>query len=266
MTKVIGIKYGEKDDLTYVQSDKFYPKGDFLVVKNKNGSRLAKVVQTQTEMRPDKLPADLDHVWRRAGQKDFQANRDNRQLAERSQAKVRELIAEHRLQMKLLDIVFPLEKSYVLITFSAEERVDFRQLLKDLAAHFKTRVELRQINSRQEAKIYGGLGPCGRTLCCSTFLGEFPPVSIKMAKNQGLSLSSGKLTGLCGRLLCCLSFEDDFYQTSKKRFPDVGTVVETQNGVGVVAGINVFAETLQIRLTEQKALLTYAVEEVKIGG
>ncbi|AND78849.1 PSP1 domain-containing protein [Streptococcus pantholopis] len=266
MTRVIGIKYGEKDDLRYVQSDSSYQKDDFLVIKNKKGSRLAQVVQPDVTVGPAKLPAELDHVWRLADHKDLETHRKNTELAEHSQAKVRELIASHRLPMKLLDIVFPLERNYVLITFSAEGRVDFRQLLKDLAALFKTRVELRQINSRQEAKIYGGLGPCGRALCCSSFLGEFPPVSIKMAKNQGLSLSSGKMTGICGRLLCCLSFEENFYQTSKAKFPDLGTVVETQNGSGVVAGIDVFSETLQVRLTDQETLLTYAVEEVRIGG
>ena len=110
--------------------------------------------------------------------------------------------------MRVVDIVFPLNNSYVLISFVAEKRVDFRQLLKDLASYFKTRIELRQISSREESKIYGGLGPCGRALCCSSFLGEFPPVSIKMAKNQCLSLNSGKMNGVCGRLMCCLNYED----------------------------------------------------------
>ena len=168
--------------------------------------------------------------------------------------------------MKVIDIVFPLERSYVLITFCAEDRVDFRQLLRELAAHFKTRIELRQINSREEAQVYGGVGPCGRVLCCASFLGEFPPVSIKMVKNQGMSLSTGKTAGICGRLMCCLSFEDEFYKTSKEKFPDLGTEIETVDGLGVVAGIDVFSDAVKVRLPERHTLLTYALEEVKVRG
>ena len=139
-------------------------------------------------------------------------------------------------------------------------------MLKDLASFYKTRIELRQINSREESKVYGGLGPCGRALCCSSFLGEFPPVSIKMLKNQSLSLNSGKTSGLCGRLMCCLSFEDDFYRTSKEKFPDIGTKVTTQNGQGVISAINVFSDTVNVRFEETHTQLTYALEEIEING
>ena len=186
--------------------------------------------------------------------------------ARESAPQVERLIAANGLKMKLVKIVFPLDRSFVLITFSAEERVDFRQLLRDLASYFRTRIELHQINSREEAKIYGGLGLCGRPLCCSTFLGEFPPVSIKMVKNQGPSLNSGKTSGLCGRLLCCLSFEDHFYQESKEKFPDVGAQVQTKDGQGVVRSIDVFSETLKIQLEDKTTPLVYALEEVLING
>ena len=177
-----------------------------------------------------------------------------------------DLIAQNQLDMKVVDIVFPLNSSYVRISFVAEKRVDFRQLLKDLATYFKTRIELRQISSREESKIYGGLGPCGRALCCSSFLGEFPPVSIKMAKNQSLSLNSGKMNGVCGRLMCCLSYEDEFYRNSKTSYPDLGEEIETKEGRGQVIAIDVIAGTVKVMFEKGRAPLTYRVEEVQLNG
>lgn len=266
MTEVLSVKYEETGSIVYVLPNKKYKLGDYVVVKNKKGSRLAQVVTSNEVIDEVKLPAEMDSVMRLANEKDKQAFQENIDLAKHSFSTVNELILANDLKMKVIDIIFPLERSYVLITFSAEERVDFRQLLRDLAGHFKTRIELRQINSREEAKVYGGVGPCGRVLCCSSFLGEFPPVSIKMVKNQGMSLSTGKTAGICGRLMCCLSFEDDFYKTSKEKFPDVGTEIETADGLGIIAGIDVFSDTVKVRLPEKHMLLTYALEEVKVRG
>ena len=266
MTEVLSVKYEETGSIVYVLPNKKYKLGDYVVVKNKKGSRLAQVVTSNEVIDEVKLPAEMDSVMRLANEKDKQAFQENIDLAKHSFSTVNELILANDLKMKVIDIIFPLERSYVLITFSAEERVDFRQLLCDLAGHFKTRIELRQINSREEAKVYGGVGPCGRVLCCSSFLGEFPPVSIKMVKNQGMSLSTGKTAGICGRLMCCLSFEDDFYKTSKEKFPDVGTEIETADGLGIIAGIDVFSDTVKVRLPEKHMLLTYALEEVKVRG
>lgn len=268
MIEVIGIKYEKTGRINYVLPDQTYQKEDYLIVKKHKGSHLAQVVQTNFEMSADKLPdtEQMDRAVRRAEAADIETYHNNLKLAENSFSKVRDLIQKNQLEMKLIDIVFPLEREQVLITFVAEHRVDFRQLLKDLANLFKARIELRQINSREESKIYGGLGPCGRALCCSSFLGEFPPVSIKMAKNQNLSLNSGKTTGICGRLMCCLSFEDDFYRESKEKFPDLGASVETQNGQGIVAGIDVISETVKVRFEENPGLLTYALEEVRVNG
>ena len=266
MTEVLSVKYEETGSIVYVLPNKKYKLGDYVVVKNKKGCRLAQVVTSNEVIDEVKLPAEMDSVTRLANEKDKQAFQENIDLAKHSFSTVNELILANDLKMKVIDIIFPLERSYVLITFSAEERVDFRQLLRDLAGHFKTRIELRQINSREEAKAYGGVGPCGRALCCSSFLGEFPPVSIKMVKNQGMSLSTGKTAGICGRLMCCLSFEDDFYKTSKEKFPDVGTEIETADGLGVIAGIGVFSDTVKVRLPEKHTLLTYALEEVKVRG
>lgn len=266
MTEVLSVKYEETGKVVYVLPNQNYQVGDYLVIKNKKGRRLAQVVTANEDMDEVKLPAEMDSVLRQANDKDFQAYQENLTLAMNSFDKVNELIEANQLKMKVIDIVFPLERSYVLITFCAEDRVDFRQLLRELAAHFKTRIELRQINSREEAQVYGGVGPCGRVLCCASFLGEFPPVSIKMVKNQGMSLSTGKTAGICGRLMCCLSFEDEFYKTSKEKFPDLGTEIETVDGLGVVAGIDVFSDAVKVRLPERHTLLTYALEEVKVRG
>ena len=266
MTEVLSVKYEETGKVVYVLPNQNYQVGDYLVIKNRNGCRLAQVVTANEDMDEVKLPAEMDSVLRQANDKDFQAYQENLTLAMNSFDKVNELIEANQLKMKVIDIVFPLERSYVLITFCAEDRVDFRQLLRELAAHFKTRIELRQINSREEAQVYGGVGPCGRVLCCASFLGEFPPVSIKMVKNQGMSLSTGKTAGICGRLMCCLSFEDEFYKTSKEKFPDLGTEIETVDGLGVVAGIDVFSDVVKVRLPERHTLLTYALEEVKVRG
>lgn len=266
MTEVLRIKYKETGGIAYVLPNRCYKLGEQVVVKNKKGNRLAEVVCENQDIDDIKLPAEMDVISRAADAKDIKHYQDNKAFAKDSFEAVNHLVALNQLQMKVIDIVFPLERDYVLITFSAEERVDFRKLLRDLSSHFKTRIELRQINNREETKVYGGLGPCGRTLCCSTFLGEFPPVSIKMVKNQGMSLSTGKTTGRCGRLMCCLSFEDDFYREAKEKFPDVGSDIETAEGVGSVVSIDVFSDTIKVKFPEKHALLTYTLDEVKRYG
>ena len=265
MTEVIGIKFEENGAVEYVVPDKNYTKGDFVVVLEKKDKRLAQVVMENTVFPEVSLPVDLNRVEGLASERDF-ARYDDLLKAEQSMRVVADLIAQNQLDMKVVDIVFPLNSSYVLISFVAEKRVDFRQLLEDLAAYFKTRIELRQISSREESKIYGGLGPCGRALCCSSFLGEFPPVSIKMAKNQSLSLNSGKMNGVCGRLMCCLSYEDDFYRDSKASYPDLGEEIETKEGRGQVIAIDVIAGTVKVMFDKGGAPLTYGVEEVQLNG
>ena len=268
MTEVVGIKYDMTGRLVYVLPDRSYRQDDLVIVETSKGKHLAQVVRSNKDMEEQRLPAveTMAKVLGPAQQKDVARYQDNLQLAEEHFGEVERLIAHHGLDMKLVDIVFPLERQRVLITFVAEKRVDFRQLLKDLASLFRARIELRQINNREEAKIYGGLGPCGRALCCSSFLGEFPPVSIKMAKNQNLSLNAGKTNGVCGRLMCCLSFEDAFYRESKAKFPDVGSRVMTQTGAGFITAIDVISETVKVRLEEGSVPLTFALEEVSLNG
>lgn len=186
MTKTIGLHFPEFNAIKYVKTDKDFPLGTWLLVKDAKGSRLAQVKQGMKQLQQAQLPGDMPYVIGKASDMDMKAYRANLAYAEASKADVKALIKQNQLSMKVIDIIFPLDRSYVLITFSAEERVDFRQLLKDLAALFKTRIELRQLNNREEAKVYGGIGPCGRPICCSTFLGEFPAVSIKML-NYGVA-------------------------------------------------------------------------------
>ncbi|EHJ51706.1 regulatory iron-sulfur-containing complex subunit RicT [Streptococcus macacae] len=268
MIEVIGIKYKDLGNIQYLAADQNYQKGDVLVVQTGKGNYLAQVIQEKIAMSAEKLPSlqNMPKILRIASPSDSDRYQKNLLLAKESFAKVNHLIQKNQLDMRLIDIIFPLERHPVLITFVAEHRVDFRQLLRDLAGLFKARIELRQLNNREETKVYGGLGPCGRALCCSSFLGEFPPVSIKMAKNQNLSLHSDKTMGLCGRLMCCLSFEDDFYRISKEKFPDLGESVETANGYGTIAGIDVISETVKVHFDDKPSLLTYALEEVRVNG
>ena len=157
-------------------------------------------------------------------------------------------------------------RNKVVFFFTADGRVDFRDLVKDLASIFRTRIELRQIGVRDEAKMLGGIGPCGRMLCCSTFLGDFEPVSIKMAKDQNLSLNPTKISGLCGRLMCCLKYENDEYESAKEMLPDLGEIIKTPNGKGKVVGLNILERVLQIELIEQDRVLEYTLDEILKEG
>ncbi|PCS00769.1 regulatory iron-sulfur-containing complex subunit RicT [Lactococcus fujiensis] len=170
--------------------------------------------------------------------------------AESQEAKkqVRESVIMIGLDMKVVDVAYNLEKNQLFISFTADKRVDFRELLKALAASFHARIELRQIGPRDAARIYGGIGPCGRPLCCSEFIYEFPNVSIKMAKNQALSLKQNKLNGLCGRLMCCLTYENDFYKEAQEQFPDFGQDVKTHDGKGRVIGLNILKHQVKVKL------------------
>ncbi len=187
---------------------------------------------------------------------------ENRLEAERAFSTGVDKIQEHKLEMKLVDVEYTFDRNKIVFYFTAEGRVDFRNLVKDLASIFRTRIELRQIGVRDEAKMLGGIGPCGRMLCCSTFLGDFEPVSIKMAKDQNLSLNPSKISGLCGRLMCCLKYENDDYEEAKALMPDIGTRVQTPEGPGRVVGLNLLERLLQVSLTDQDLVLEYTLEEV----
>lgn len=264
MTVILGVKYQNKGSLSLVQTDKTYVKDTWLVVDTEKGADLAKVV-VEAEQLTHSFPT-TEQVLRLATSEDFKQAEVNVRKVEAELPLVKQLVSDHQLGMKIIDMSYPLDCSQVLITFTAEKRVDFRQLLRELAALLKTRIELRQLTNREESKVYGGLGPCGRPLCCSTFLGEFPPVSIKMAKNQHLSLNSGKMNGHCGRLMCCLSFEDDFYQEARDKFPDYGEKIKTDIGVGEVVGMDILSETVQLKFEDRQGSLTYSLEDIIVNG
>lgn len=165
--------------------------------------------------------------------------------------------------MRLVNCEYTLDRSKVIFNFTADERIDFRKLVRLLAQKLKTRIELRQIGVRDEAKLLGGIGPCGRSLCCSTFLGDFEPVSIKMAKDQNLSLNPSKISGACGRLMCCLKYEDDMYEAAREQLPDVGDVIDTPEGRGEVVSLNVINVTMHVKVEGYEQTLEYHIEELK---
>jgi len=174
-----------------------------------------------------------------------------------------DLTKKNELSMRLLGCEYTFDRTKLIIYFSAENRIDFRQLVKDLASVFRTRIELRQVGVRDAAKYIGGLGPCGRVLCCSTFLGSFDTVSIKMAKNQNLSLNPQKISGACGKLLCCLRYESEFYDEMSKLMPRVGEIVSTPDGNGRVLGVNALLDTVKVIISESNSIKSYQLKEIK---
>ena len=185
---------------------------------------------------------------------------------DRVRSETRVLVTKHQLKMKVTESEWQFDRNKLIIYFTAEKRVDFRQLVRDLARTFRTRIELKQIGVRDEAALLGGVGRCGRELCCSTWLPELKPVSLQLAKDQRLSLNPAQISGCCGRLMCCLKYENDEYEQAKKEMPDVGTRVATPDGEGRVVGMNILERVLKIRLSEQEQTLEYALSEIMDQG
>lgn len=228
-----------------------YAKDDEVIVKSDKATYFGKVARLLPDFSSDEILAEVQaKVLRLAKEEDRVLLERIRQESAFAKEEARAIVAQSGLDMKVAIVAYNFDQSYLYIAFTAENRVDFRQLLKDLASHFQIRIELRQIGSRDEAKLFGGVGPCGRPLCCSEFLYEFPTVSIKMAKNQQLAFNQGKLNGMCGRLMCCLSHEDDFYKQAAKEFPDFGDRIETAEGWGKVIGMNVLSRVIKLRFDD----------------
>ncbi|MBD4595404.1 signal peptidase II, partial [Xanthomonas citri pv. citri] len=190
----------------------------------------------------------LKNIIRIADDKDIDKFNCNERDAENALILCKDIVREQGLDMRLVNCEYTLDKSKVIFNFTADDRIDFRKLVKILAQHLKTRIELRQIGVRDEAKLLGGIGPCGRSLCCSTFLGDFEPVSIKMAKDQNLSLNPTKISGACGRLMCCLKYENDYYEEVRAQLPDIGEAIETPDGNGKVVALNILDISMQVKL------------------
>ena len=267
MYDVVGVRFKKAGKIYYFDpGDLSIEKDDFVIVETVRGVEYGKAVIARKQVEEHDVVLPLKKVVRIADPKDRMIVEENKQAAKEAYEVCNEKVNEHQLDMKLVDVEYTFDRNKVIFYFTADGRVDFRELVKDLAAIFRTRIELRQIGVRDEAKMLGGIGPCGRMLCCSTFLGDFDPVSIKMAKDQNLSLNPTKISGLCGRLMCCLKYENDEYESAKALLPDLGEVIETPQGRGKVVGLNILERVLQVELKEQDRVLEYTLEEINKEG
>lgn len=263
MMEVIGVRFKEVGKIYYFDPDRFdITLNDYVIVETVRGVEFGEVVITNKSVDEEDVVLPLKKVTRLANEKDILTMTENTKLANEAFNIGVEKIIHHKLEMNLVDVEYTFDRNKVIFYFTAEGRVDFRNLVKDLAALFKTRIELRQIGVRDEAKILGGIGPCGRMLCCSTFLGDFEPVSIKMAKDQNLSLNPAKISGLCGRLMCCLKYENDNYEQAKRDMPDIGEKIVTPYGAGRVTDLNMLEQIVQIKITEEETIIDYTLDEL----
>jgi cell fate regulator YaaT (PSP1 superfamily) len=260
---VVGVRFKKAGKVYYFNpGDLLIQKNDSVIVETVRGIEFGKVVTDRKTVDENDVVLPLKRVIRIANEKDQMIVSENKEAAKEAYEVCCEKVIEHQLDMKLVDVEYTFDRNKVIFYFTADGRVDFRELVKDLAAIFRTRIELRQIGVRDEAKMLGGIGPCGRMLCCSTFLGDFEPVSIKMAKDQNLSLNPTKISGLCGRLMCCLKYENDEYEAAKESLPDIGETIETPHGAGKVIGLNILERVLQVELAGQERILEFTMDEI----
>ena len=268
MAEVIGVRFKEVGKVYYFDPDKHTLKlGDTVIVETSRGVECGKVAIANKEVKDEDIVHPLKKLIRVATKEDLRRLEENARKEKEAMKVCEKKIAEHKLDMKLVDVEYTFDNSKILFYFTADGRVDFRALVKDLASVFRTRIELRQIGVRDESKMLGGLGVCGRPFCCSSFLGEFHPVSIKMAKEQGLSLSPTKISGTCGRLMCCLKYEQDAYSDLLKRTPKVGAIVKTPAGKGLVVESNLLTQTLKVKMDntpDTAAPQTFKVKQVRL--
>ncbi|MFC3882048.1 stage 0 sporulation family protein [Bacillus songklensis] len=267
MYDVVGVRFKKAGKIYYFDpGDLTIPDGEFVIVETIRGVEFGKVVINKKQVSEHDVVLPLKKVIRIADAKDKLIVEENKQAAKEAYDVCVKKVHEHNLDMKLVDVEYTFDRNKVIFYFTADGRIDFRELVKDLAAIFRTRIELRQIGVRDEAKLLGGIGPCGRMLCCSTFLGDFEPVSIKMAKDQNLSLNPTKISGLCGRLMCCLKYENDEYETAKEQLPDLGETIQTPNGTGKVVGLNILERILQVELLERQQIVEFTLDEIVKKG
>ena len=249
---VAGIRFKSNGKIYFFdKGDTALKTGEFAIVDTARGLEFGEVAFSDKKVKESSLVLPLRPVVRAATNSDIEHNRENKEKESEAFKICKSKIDDHKLEMKLIDAQYSFDNSKLLFYFTSATRVDFRELVKDLASIFKTRIELRQIGIRDETKLLGGLGVCGRSLCCSSFLSDFTQVSIKMAKEQNLSLNSGKISGACGRLMCCLQYEYSTYVEEGKLTPPVGSTVKTRDGVGTVTEANVLAGTVKVRLSDK---------------
>ena len=267
MAEVVGIRFKEVGKVYYFDPDGMqFKKGDRAVVETARGVECGEIAMENREVDDSEIVKPLKRIVRPANENDLRVVRENRAKEQKAFSICEEKIRAHNLDMKLVDVEYTFDGGKILFYFTADGRVDFRELVKDLAGVFRTRIELRQIGVRDESKMVGGFGMCGRPFCCSTFLGDFQPASIKMAKEQGLSLNPVKISGTCGRLMCCLKYEQEAYEHLLRHTPKVGAIVETREGRGTVVENNLLTGMLKIRLERRPDAAPVVIErhEVKL--
>ncbi|MBO5389478.1 MAG: stage 0 sporulation family protein [Lachnospiraceae bacterium] len=268
MKEVIGVRFRDNGKIYFFDPLRFNVEvGEYVIVETARGVEYGKVVLGRREIDEKKMNSAIKPIIRIAEDKDHKKYEDNKEKNKKAYNICLEKIAKHKLDMKLIDAEYTFDNSKVLFYFTADGRIDFRELVKDLAAVFKTRIELRQIGVRDETKIVGGIGICGRELCCNKHLSEFVPVSIKMAKEQNLSLNPTKISGVCGRLMCCLNHEQDTYEYLNDRLPNIGDIVKTSDGrKGEVKSVNVLRQKVMVVFTlddDSKEQQEYKIEELR---
>lgn len=267
MAEVIGVRFKDVGKIYYFDpKGQQIPKGDFVIVETARGTECGFVAMANRAVDDELIVKPLKSVLRKATDKDLKTVEENKKKEKEAFDICLKKIEEHSLEMKLVDVEYTFDNSKILFYFTADGRVDFRELVKDLASVFKTRIELRQIGVRDESKMLGGLGICGRPFCCATFLGEFQPVSIKMAKEQGLSLNPTKISGTCGRLMCCLKYEQDAYEYLIKITARKGDLVKTSEGKGTVVDVDLLRGRVKVALDgkEEAAPVIFERREVKV--
>lgn len=267
MIKVIGVRFRQAGKIYNFSPADFQVKvGDHVIVETARGIEYGSVVQGIREVADDKVIMPLKSVIRIATEEDDKKAIENNEKEKKAFKICKEKIAKHGLEMKLIETEYTFDNNKVLFYFTADGRIDFRELVKDLASVFKTRIELRQVGVRDETKMLGGIGICGRPLCCNTYLSEFIPVSIKMAKEQSLSLNPTKISGICGRLMCCLKNEQEAYEELNSNLPDIGEKVKTFDGFkGEVVSVNVLRQKVKIvvEVDDEREIKEYAIDELK---
>ena len=267
MAEVIGVRFKEVGKVYYFDPNGIQmKKGDMAIVETARGVECGEVAMENREIEDKDIVHPLKKMIRKATQGDLKKVEENRKKERHAFEICEKKILDHKLEMKLVDVEYTFDNNKILFYFTADGRVDFRELVKDLASVFRTRIELRQIGVRDEAKMMGGLGICGRPFCCTSFLGEFQPVSIKMAKEQGLSLNPVKISGTCGRLMCCLKYEQAAYSDLLSTTPKNGAVVNTPEGRGVVVDVNLLTGMLKVRMDRapEAAPMSFHAKQVKV--
>ena len=267
MIKVVGVRFKKAGKIYYFDpADMNIQKDTYVVVETARGIEFGECVIGIKEINENDIVSPLKSVLRIATNEDIEKHFKNKDKEKDAFDICLKKIQEHGLTMKLIDVEYTFDNNKVIFYFTADGRVDFRDLVKDLATIFKTRIELRQIGVRDEAKMLGGLGPCGRPMCCSSFLGDFASVSIKMAKEQNLSLNPTKISGICGRLMCCLNYEQSTYEDIRKRMPKVGSIVKTSEGTGEVFSNNIVKESIKVKLKkgEDEVLEEFKIDNIEL--